>query len=134
MAWVPRKGIGLIGGGTEVGCARSAEIARVQSSEFTARRAEVVVRREISLTSGPGSSARGRSRPNEWGQRVREALGYARNFRLWPSGGLRMPGSSTERSASLADGRGPDVGAHFRLGWRALRKAEVGWIGDGRPS
>jgi hypothetical protein len=52
MAWVPRKGIGLIGGGTEVGCARSAEIARVQSSEFTARRAEVVMRREISLTSG----------------------------------------------------------------------------------
>jgi hypothetical protein len=37
MAWVPRKGIGLIGGGTEVGCARSAEIARVRSSEFTAR-------------------------------------------------------------------------------------------------
>jgi hypothetical protein len=32
MAWVPRKGIGLIGGGSGVGCARSAEIAHVRSS------------------------------------------------------------------------------------------------------
>jgi hypothetical protein len=58
MAWVPRKGLGLIGGGSGVNCARSAEIARVRSSQprRSGQRNPILAGKKVTQRGGPTTS------------------------------------------------------------------------------